>query len=128
MDMRRFTQDEQYAQAAAEFGTASPLTPKPAPPKQRTVIDVPAATLQSYAGVYALDTAPDFKITATFENGGLFVQATGQGKLPVFPESETTVFYKVVDAQITFSPAIDGKPAFLTLHQGGANQKASKTN
>ncbi len=107
---------------------ASALTPKPAPPKQRAAIDVPAATLQSHAGVYALDTAPDFKITVTFENGGLFAQATGQGKLPVFSESETTVFYKIVDAQITFSPAADGKPAFLILHQGGANQKATKTN
>lgn len=103
-----------------------PLTPKPAPPAERVAIDVPAATLARYVGVYALEVLPDFKLTVTQENGALFVQATGQPNVPVFPESETRMFYKVVDAQITFHAAADGKPAYLILHQGGADQKATK--
>jgi hypothetical protein len=31
-----------------------------------------------------------------------------------------------VDAQITFSPAADGKRAYLTLHQGGMDHRATK--
>ncbi len=103
-----------------------PLAPKPAPPAERTAIEVSPEILARYVGIYALDTMPDFKVTITQENGSLFAQATGQPKFPVFPESETKVFLKVVDAQITFVLAVEGKPAYLTLHQGGADQKATK--
>lgn len=103
-----------------------PLTPKPAPLAERAAIDVPVETLAKYAGVYALDALPEFKITVSLENGALFAQATGQAKLPVFPEAENKVFYKAVDAQITFTLAADGQPAYMTLHQAGANQKATK--
>ena len=34
----------------------------------------------------------------------LFAQATGQPKVQIFPESDTRLFYKVVDAQITSRP------------------------
>lgn len=104
----------------------APLAQKPSPPAHRTEIQLPAETLAKHVGVYAMDVSPDFKMTVTVENGAMFVQATGQGKIPVFAESETKVFAKAIDAQITFTPAADGKPAYLTLHQGGANQRATK--
>lgn len=103
-----------------------PLAPKPVRAADRVAIDVPAATLARYVGVYAMDAAPDFKFTVTQVNGDLFVQLTGQQTFRVFPESETKVFYKVVDAQITFTPAADGKAGYLVLHQNGADQKATK--
>ncbi|HEX5007148.1 MAG TPA: hypothetical protein VFV70_08555 [Hyphomonadaceae bacterium] len=62
----------------------------------------------------------------TLENGGLQVQATGQPKAPVYPEAPNKFFYKVVDAQLTFTEAANGQPAYLTLHQMGLNQKATK--
>jgi len=99
---------------------AIPLTPPPTPPAQRTEVAVPAETLSSYAGVYALDAMNTFKLTVTFENGQLHMQATGQGKYPIFPESQTKFFLKVVDAQVTF--AAD----HLILHQGGVDQKATR--
>ena len=103
-----------------------PLTPKPRPASERAEISVPPETLAAFAGVYTLDAAPDFKLTVTLESGQLQVQATGQEKFPVFAESATKFFYKIVDAQLTFVAAADGKPAHLVLHQGGANQKATK--
>ena len=103
-----------------------PLTPLPAPLAAHAEVVVPPETLQTYTGVYTLDAAPGFKLTVTLENGQLQVQATGQQKFPVFAESQSKFFYKVVDAQITFMPAADGAPAHLILHQGGANQKATK--
>jgi CubicO group peptidase (beta-lactamase class C family) len=103
-----------------------PLTPKPKPAGERAEIYVPPETLAAYAGVYTLDLAPDFKLTVTLVSGQLQVQATGQQKFPVFAGSATEFFFKIVDAQLTFVAAADGKPAHLILHQGGANQKATK--
>jgi hypothetical protein len=60
------------------------------------------------------------------ENGKLMVQATGQPKVPVYPESETRFFYKVVDAQLTFVEGEDGEIDHLILHQGGLDQKAKR--
>ena len=50
-----------------------------------------------------------------------FVQATGQGKLQVFPQSQTKFFYKVVDAQVSFVEE-DGKITKMILHQAGNHE------
>ncbi len=105
-----------------------PLTPPPAAKPERAVITVPEKDLVSLTGVYALDAMPTFKLTVTVSNGQLNVQATGQSAFPVFAESPLKFFYKVVDAQLTFIPAADGKPAALILHQGGADQRATKVS
>jgi hypothetical protein len=54
------------------------------------------------------------------------VQATGQPKFELFPESEREYFYKVADAQITFDAGSHGKATGLVLHQGGMNQPAKR--
>ena len=82
-------------------------------------VDVDAATLEKYVGVYEL--APTFAITVTLEDGQLMAQATGQDKYPIFAESPTEFFYKVVDAQLTFEVGDDGKVEKLILHQNGAD-------
>ncbi|RYZ10774.1 MAG: class A beta-lactamase-related serine hydrolase [Alphaproteobacteria bacterium] len=110
---------------------SSPLTPKPAPPVQRTEISLPIETLSKFNGAYAMDSTPTFQLTITVEDGVLIVSPTGQGKIPAFPEAELPngglkVFHKEVDAQITFTPAADGKPAYLTLHQNGQNMRFTK--
>ncbi|MFT3723678.1 MAG: serine hydrolase [Hyphomonadaceae bacterium] len=105
---------------------AMPLVPKAPPPVQHTEIKLPVETMLKYTGVYALDETPTFKLTITVENGVMIVEPTGQGKIEAFPESPTKFFHKVVDAQLTFSPAADGKPAFLTLHQAGMDHRATK--
>ena len=101
-----------------------PLTPPPS--GERVEVAVPADVLASYVGVYALDAMPAFKLTVTLEGGQLQMQATGQDRFPIFPESQVKFFLKVVDAQVTFAPATAGQAAHLILHQGGANQKATK--
>ena len=77
-----------------------------------------------YVGNYQL--APNFILTVTREANQLFVQATGQGKAEVFPESEKDFFYKVVDAQITFEADNQGKVVALVLHQNGNDQRAKR--
>jgi serine-type D-Ala-D-Ala carboxypeptidase/endopeptidase len=107
----------------------SPLAVKQAAPVQRTAITLAPAQLAKFVGTYALNSAPvAFQITVTLENGALFVQATQQPKFPVFPESQTKVFLRVVDAQVEFTGEKDGAFTGLILHQNGASQPFTKTN
>ena len=69
---------------------------------------------------------PTFSIVVTLEDGALFVQATGQGKLPAFAESETKFFLRAVDAQVSFTKDDSGAVAGLILHQNGRDQPGSK--
>lgn len=94
-----------------------PITKPPAPPKPRKEIAINPALLDGYVGEYQL--APTFVMTVSREGEGLFIQATGQSKIQVYPESETDFFYKVVDAQVTFVRNADGQVTGLVLHQGG---------
>jgi hypothetical protein len=72
------------------------------------------------------ELTPSFVIAVTKEGERIFVQATGQPKFEVFPESETKFFLTVVDAQITFVKDDNGQVANLILHQNGIDQKAKK--
>ena len=101
-----------------------PISKPPAPPKPRKEIAVDPSLLAGYVGEYQL--APSFALTVTREGNQLFIQATGQSKLPVFPESETDFFYKIVDAQVTFVKDTGGQVTGLVLHQGGRDVPGKK--
>jgi CubicO group peptidase (beta-lactamase class C family) len=101
-----------------------PLAVVAAPAKPRVAIKVAATTLETYVGQYAL--APTFVMTVTREGDQLFLQATGQPRFPIFAESETRFFLKVVDAQITFVKDASGKAVELILHQNGQDQRAKR--
>jgi CubicO group peptidase (beta-lactamase class C family) len=96
-----------------------PLTGAVSPPKERKEIALDASKLEPLVGVYEL--APNFQLTITREGTSLFAQATNQSRFPIFAESETEFFLKVVDAQVTFVKDSTGKVNELVLHQGGAN-------
>ena len=87
---------------------------------ERKAITLPATALAKYVGTY--DLAPKAVMTITQEGDGLMAQLTGQGRLPIFPQSETLFFLRVVDAQIEFAP--DGSS--LVLHQNGRSTKAAR--
>ena len=93
-------------------------------PPPRTEIAVSPAVLATYVGVYQF--APTFSIAITLDGASLSAQATGQPKFPLFAESETKFFLKVVDAQLTFEKDATGAVTALTLAQGGANQRAAR--
>ena len=86
-------------------------------PSERKAITVPAGILEKYVGTYEI--APTFSIAITLEGGQLMAQATNQPKFPLFAESETMFFLKVVDAQVEFFKDDKGNVTHLVLHQGG---------
>jgi len=93
-------------------------------PAERKEVKVSPELLMQYQGRYRL--SPGFDIVMTIEDGQLMTQATGQSKFPLFAQSDTTFFAKVVDAQIDFVRDDNGKVIQLVLHQGGRDLPAAK--
>jgi len=93
------------------------------PPGPKTVT-LPPETLAEYAGRYP--AAPSFVLTVTVESGAVFVQATGQQKLPVQASAKDEFFYTVVDAKISFQRDAGGKVTGLVLRQNGRDLPAQK--
>ncbi|MEX0287961.1 MAG: serine hydrolase [Flavobacteriaceae bacterium] len=80
--------------------------------------------LESYVGKYAL--APGFVLTVSREENQMSAQATGQGQFPIFPKTENTFYYKVVEAQLVFNKDEDGKVKSVTLFQAGQQLVGAK--
>ncbi len=97
-------------------------------PVVRTVVKVDRSVLTRYVGTYELK--PDLRMTFTLEGDQLMerdqlmAQATDEPKFPVFPESETKFFLKVVDAEVEFVSDDKGVVNYLLLHQNGNDTKA----
>ena len=90
---------------------------KPAPPKEHKEIAIDSKLLDGYTGKYKL--GPGFILTITREGDHLNTQATGQGTVPIFPESERDFFVKAFDAQMTFVTGSNGRATEIILHQNG---------
>lgn len=93
-------------------------------PREHRVVQVDPQKYDALVGKYQL--APGAVFTVTRDGNRLRAQLTGQGKIEIFPESETEFFYKIVDAQITFHKDDAGRVTHLVLHQNGAHQKAKR--
>ena len=84
---------------------------KPAWPE----IALDTAILDGYVGFY--QHTDNFVMTVTREGNQLLARLTGQSPIPIYPESSTEFFVKVVDAQISFITDASGRAASLMLHQ-----------
>jgi hypothetical protein len=92
----------------------------------RREITLPVETLTKYVGTYEL--TPDAKVAIRLSVNQLMAQLTGQAQLPIFPESETKFFYKIVDAQLEFQKDAGGAIIAVVLHQNGIDQTAPRTS
>ncbi|HTG29191.1 MAG TPA: DUF3471 domain-containing protein [Methylomirabilota bacterium] len=103
---------------------AKRLEGEPPPAKEHKEVTVDPKVFNSYVGKDQL--APSFIMTVTREDDHLFMPATGQPKIQIFPESDRDYFLKVVDAQITFVTDSNARATALILHQGGMDQHAKR--
>ena len=87
-------------------------------------IAVSSTILAQYPGTYEL--RPGFDLVITLEGNQLVSQATGQGKIPLYAESETKFFPKVMDAEIEFLKDNKGTVTHLMLRQGAMETKAPR--
>jgi len=93
-------------------------------PTERKEITVSPEILKQYVGTYEL--TPNFSLAITLEDGQLVSQGTNQEKVPMYAESETMFFLKLVDAQIEFVKNEKGEVTNLVLHQNGRDIKGIK--
>jgi hypothetical protein len=85
----------------------------------REEVAVDAAILDEYVGFYQLNDNVVF--TVTRDENHLVTRLTGQRSVPIYAQSNTDFFAKVVDAQISFITDAKGQATSLVLHQGGGN-------
>jgi len=90
----------------------------------RPSISIDPGILKDYVGQYELRY--DFIITITQKNGHLYAENAGQKRVEIFPESTEVFFFKVVDAQITFTNEEGGKVTGLILYDGGRETPVRK--
>ncbi|HYH01174.1 MAG TPA: serine hydrolase [Terriglobales bacterium] len=90
-------------------------------PIDRKEVKLSATTLQRYVGKYEIQ--PGFVLAVTLEGDQLMTQATGQVKLPIFAETDTRFFLKIVKADLEFVSGQDGKVTHAMLYQNGAEMK-----
>ena len=88
---------------------------------EKKEISVAPAVLSKYVGTYEL--MPGFNIVMTLENGQLMTQATNQPKFPLFAQSDTKFFLKVVEAELEFFKDDKGEVTYFMLHQNGRDMK-----
>jgi CubicO group peptidase (beta-lactamase class C family) len=94
-------------------------------PGERKEITLDSKVLTRYVGAYRFESGANILIT--LENNQLFTKLGNQQAIPVFPESPTMFFPKVVDAEIEFAKDDDqGRPGQLILHQNGRDQTATR--
>jgi CubicO group peptidase (beta-lactamase class C family) len=96
------------------FATLNPRVPLTPTNKE---IALPATSLDDYVGTYKL--ADKFLLKVFRVNNALFVRATGQGPIPIFPSAPNEFFAKAVRANASFMRDPNGVVNGLVLHQNG---------
>ncbi|PHN07354.1 serine hydrolase [Flavilitoribacter nigricans] len=88
-------------------------------PKELEVVEVGPEILEKYAGTYNL--FPGFDIEIEPNGDHLLIHPTNQNVSPVFPESETIFFSKIVNAKLEFVVNDEGVVNEVILHQNGSH-------
>ena len=94
--------------------------------KVRKDITLTNEQLQKFVGVYEIQQG--FEMRITVENNQLYTQLTGQSPFPLFAETDTLFFLKVVDAQLQFEKDEKGGVSSAILLQNGNKIEAKKIN
>jgi CubicO group peptidase (beta-lactamase class C family) len=92
---------------------------------ERKEITLEPKVLGRYVGAYQM--APGVNMLITLENNQLFSKLGNQSAIPIFAESQTMFFPKVVDAELEFTKDDEqGRPTEMILHQNGRDQSAKR--
>lgn len=89
-------------------------------------IKIDAKLFDDYVGQYSFLSDPDFVLSFWREGDKFLLQPTSQGRIEIFPESDTKFFLKVIEAQATFVRDAQGKVTGLVWRQNGADNQAKK--
>jgi putative CocE/NonD family hydrolase len=93
---------------------------------QHTEIKIDPKLFDQYVGQYSFVDDPEFMLNFWREGEKFFMQPTNQGRIEVFPESETKFFLKIIEAQATFVRDAQGKVTGLVWRQNGVDNPAKR--
>ena len=93
-------------------------------PVERAITKVDPKILVRYVGAYRL--SPNVTIQIDREGDQLFQQRTGQGRVPIFPQSDREFFLKVAPEQLSFELDANGKATELVVRQDAGEQRAKR--
>jgi CubicO group peptidase (beta-lactamase class C family) len=86
--------------------------------------ELDSQTAAACVGEYEL--RPGFRFTVARTDSGLTLQPTGQAAVPLYPESDTKYFARVVEAEVTFVRADTGEVRELIFKQNGKEMPARR--
>jgi CubicO group peptidase (beta-lactamase class C family) len=114
--------------AAAFFGDA--MTAATTTASASATYDVSRMTAERFdalAATYALDAQPAFQLRVFREGTTFYVQATGQPRVAMVPNSDSSFALTGVPAGLRFHRDASGRATAMTLLQGG-EQRASRVS
>ena len=89
-------------------------------------VKIDPKVFDEFVGQYSFLNDPEFVISFWREGDKLFLQATNQGRIQIYPESESKFFLKIFDASATFGRDAEGKVTSLTWRQNGQDNQAKR--
>jgi CubicO group peptidase (beta-lactamase class C family) len=93
-------------------------------PIERAQVKVDPAILARYAGTY--EFGPHIDLVFDVQNGQLMGGAPNGPKYALYPESQTTFFPTIFNAEFEFFPDDKGQVSYLIVHQEGHDTKAMR--
>ena len=85
--------------------------------RPRREVALPRALLEGLVGTY--EAASNTRLTVLLEGDQLFARLANQGGTPMFAASESLLFFRVVDAEISIERDAAGDVTRLVLEQNG---------
>jgi len=92
----------------------------------RPMVKFDPAAFDGFAGTYEPEEHPGFLLTCTRDENRFFIQATGQRRFEMEPESAATFFVEGMNAKVTFVTDAKGTAIGLTNYQDGKNHPAHR--
>ena len=89
-------------------------------------IKIDPKAFDEFVGQYSFLNDPEFVISFWREGDKFFLQATNQGRIQIYPESELKFFLKIFDASAIFVRDAEGKVTSLIWRQNGQDNQAKR--
>src|SRR5256886_3545216 len=97
-----------------------------AQPASHVEIKIDPKAFDEFVGQYSFLNDPEFVISFWREGDKFFLQATNQGRIQIYPESELKFFLKIFDASAIFVRNAEGKVTSLIWRQNGQDNQAKR--
>ena len=93
---------------------------------KHTEIKIDPKLFDEYVGQYSFLSDPEFVLSFWREGEKYFLQPTNQGRIEIFPESDTKFFLNIIEAQASFVRDAQGKVTGVVWRQNGEDNQAKK--